>query len=156
MSQSFTIEAQAEMPVSAEIIFHILADYTTHHPAILPKQFEKITVIEGGYGDGTIIDISMKMFGSRRTSRAYITVAKPGRELVETIPESNLITTFIIDPIDEEKRCQLTLKTEGTFSRGLTGAIEKRMLPNFLRKLYEEELENLKQYSQTVTLEPDR
>lgn len=61
------VEVSKEIGASPEQIYGVLSDYHAGHPHILPPQyFKKLSVLEGGKGAGTVIDISMKVMGMHR------------------------------------------------------------------------------------------
>ena len=137
VEQSLVIEAPAQR------VYAIIADYHHGHPSILPqKYFPKLEVLHGGVGAGTVIRFQLKAFGQIHTSTADITEPQPGRVLVETVRETPTVTTFFVDPVGEQS-CKVTFHT-AIDRPGLRGWIESFLVPGFLKKVYIEELENLR------------
>ena len=64
------VEKSAVIPAQAQKVYDLLADYRVGHPAILPKEFTKLEVLEGGRGAGTKTRITMKSWGGKHGSCA--------------------------------------------------------------------------------------
>jgi hypothetical protein len=138
------INASADIPASARVIYDLIADYRAGHPSILPAEyFENLIVEEGGRGAGTRIRFTMKAFGKRETSHARVTEPEPGRVLVETVDERPIVTTFTVVP-EHDRRSRVTISTEYQ-AKGLRGWFELLMVPSYLRKVYAAQLQQLAQ-----------
>src|SRR5262249_3682655 len=97
-----TVSASALIAADPKRLYHILSDYRTGHPRILPREFGDIVVERGGTGDGTVIRFQMRILGKTQTFRAAISEPEPGRVLMETDLETNhAVTTFTVDPADD-------------------------------------------------------
>src|SRR5688572_19050743 len=60
------VEASEIIDARAEDLYAIVRDYRVGHPAILPKPyFTELTVEKGGIGAGTVLRISMEIFGKQ-------------------------------------------------------------------------------------------
>ena len=97
------IQVEVSTPIDAtpDMVYGILADYREGHPAILPKEyFTDMSVIEGGQGAGTVIDVKMSVMGVERDYRFKITEPEPGRVLIESDEVAGVVTTFTVDPVD--------------------------------------------------------
>ena len=123
---------------SADLLYQIVADYNTHHPAILPAAFSNLKVEQGGIGDGTVISFDLKMGGRKRAMRARISEPRPG-VLEETDLEFGAITSFEIT--QEVDASRVVIRTGFPSAPGIQGWFERRFAPGMLRKLYEQELE---------------
>ena len=135
--------ATAVIDAPPQIVYGILADYRESHPQILPKKyFLSVDVERGGIGEGTVIVVRMRMFGSTRSSRMEVTEPRPGSILVETDLERGLQTIFTVDGIEGGKRSTVTIATEWA-TPGVKGMIEQMLAPSALQKVYDEELHNL-------------
>jgi hypothetical protein len=120
--------------------YNIIADYRTMHPLILPKPyFLYLDVEEGGLGEGTIVNFGMRILGQTRSFRALITEPKPGQVLVETDLASGVATRFVVSPLQNGGRTQVTISTELQGRNLLESFLAKRML----EKIYAQELELL-------------
>ncbi len=127
----------------AERLYDIIADYHEGHPAILPaRYFTHLEVVEGGQGVGTVIAVGMNVFGSKALLNLRVTQAEPGRLLVEEDEASGTVTTFSLEPLEDD-RTRVTIATESRTSPGLRGLLEKMMNPFITRRIYREELQQL-------------
>ena len=77
------VERTIDAPPAA--IYAVLADYSTHHPRIMPASyFSDLEVEEGGVGTGTVFHITLKALQARRNGADAGRRAEPGRVLTET------------------------------------------------------------------------
>lgn len=124
-------------------VYQLLADYEHGHPAILPKPyFVDLRVLEGGFGEGTVMDVDMDVFGVKRTMRMIASEPEKGSVLKEV--SDGIETYFLFEPHAEG--CYLTIRTTMTFADGIMGFIEKLTTPAITRKIYREELANIATY----------
>jgi Polyketide cyclase / dehydrase and lipid transport len=138
--------ASSIIEAPAELVYRTLADYHHGHPSILPKPyFLSLEVEQGGFGAGTVISFQMKVLGKTQSFRAAITEPEPGRVLVETnLEEGGGVTTFIVEPLAESKRTEVTITTEGATRRsGALGSVEGLLTAMFLQRIYKAELKQL-------------
>ena len=87
------------------------------------------------------------MLGQTRLIRAEITEPEPGHVLIEKDIETGFHTIFIVDPINNGQKTSVTIKTNYQKS-GVLGLIERFTAPPLLRRIYKEELQILKRYTQ--------
>lgn len=126
----------------AGVAYGILADYREAHPAILPSPpFEDYCLLAGGQGAGTEISFVMRAFGGRHVSRGTVSEPEPGRRLVEYYPESDVTTSFTVDSLATD-RCRVTIATEWEAPIPRVW-IERLFAPRFLRRVFDQELDNL-------------
>ncbi|MDB4907877.1 MAG: Polyketide cyclase / dehydrase and lipid transport [Gemmatimonadetes bacterium] len=138
------ISVSAPVRAPAAEVYSVIADYRDGHARIVPPRvFTSVEVEHGGYGAGTEIKVGMRVFGFRRSFRAFITEPEPGRVLRETDRASGTVTTFTVEPEDAAGTTMVTIDTAIPGRAGLFGAIERRMISNLLTPLYREELERL-------------
>lgn len=138
------ITASKAIDAPAKRIYDIIADYRNGHPTILPKPyFLSLNVEKGGYGEGTMINFQMKLFGQVRTSRAQISEPEPGRILQELDPEGTVKTLFTVDPMDGGAHTHVTITTELKTRPGVAGKLEGYLAKMMLKRVYAEELELL-------------
>ncbi len=135
----FTVEAEAPVRAPAEIVYALLADYHHGHPRVLPPAFTGLTVIEGGRGAGTVIDVGMKAFGKVRTVRGHVSEPEPGRVLEEAYPESRIITRFHVTALSDSQ-CRVRIWSELNSKAGIAGWLERKIVGAFLQKVYRQEL----------------
>lgn len=141
VSQSMVI------PVPADTIYAVIADYRVGHPAILPKPYFKELIVEqGGFGEGTIIRFEMEVFGAKQSYHQIVSEPQPGRVLVEKNLDGQLTTTFTLTPTDGGRQTRVTINTEFTPSKGFKGLMERLMNPPVMRYLFKKELQNIAAY----------
>jgi len=140
-NQKFSVSKLINSP--AKIVYSIIADYNNGHPRILPKPpFVSLEVEKGGIGSGTEMIVKMEMFRKVQTFRAVVTEPEPGRVLVETT-DTGYITTFTIDPRDDNKNSYVTFTTELAINSGIMKRFEFWLTSKLLKPVYEKELEIL-------------
>jgi hypothetical protein len=137
------VEVERRVTAPADLIYGIIADYHTHHPAILPAAFSNLRVEQGGVGEGTVISFDLKLGGRKRTMRARISEPRPG-VLEETDLEFGAVTSFEVT--QEVDASRVIIRTGFPSAPGIQGWFERRFAPGMLRKLYEQELDNLTAY----------
>jgi len=152
------IEASRRVDAPAETAYAIIANYREHHPKILPPQFGDFEVLEGGVGEGTVIRFSMTIKGRKNFGTMHIAEPEPGRLLVESDPESGLVTEFHVDPLSGGS-CEVTFKTYGRrigqvprfmgrFVEWSVASVYRRAL----RPIYQDELQRLDRYAQELSM----
>lgn len=135
VSKSLRIDAPAKL------VYTIIADYRDGHPRILPRPpFVSMTVTQGGFGAGTEIDLTMRIFGKIQKYRGVVSEPEAGRVIVERYEGTNMITSFTVDPIDGGRRAEVTISTELDVGSGLAGIIGRWVATRMLRRAYAEEL----------------
>lgn len=134
------IEASETINAPAATIYALLADYHQGHPTILPKQFTRLTVKEGGIGAGTVFEAEIVAMGSKRIFTMHVTEPEAGRVLAETDPKTGTVTTFTVEPLADGTQSRVTIATELKTGGGLMGFIERLTSPSFLRRVYQDEL----------------
>jgi hypothetical protein len=133
------VSASADIAAPPAVIYELIADYKVGHPSIVPPVFDNPIVLEGGRGAGTRIRYTVNAFGGSETSHARITEPEPGRVLVESVEERDIVTTFTVTP-QADGKTRVTIATVYN-ARGLRGWVEMLVLPGFLRKTYVAELQ---------------
>jgi hypothetical protein len=147
----YNVTTSARMRAPAALVYNIIADYHNGHPYILPKPpFIAQQVEQGGMGAGTIINFQMRLFGATQSFRAAVTEPQPGQVLVETNLETGgAVTTFLVNPVEHNRRTEVTITTEGRTARsGVLGLVEKLLTTLVLRRVYVRELALLKALAQ--------
>ena len=139
------VSTSAVINAPAKQVYAILADYHDGHPRILPRQYFPFLEVErGGVGAGTVLRFQMRAPGMTRTFHADVTEPEPGRVLMEsnrldTDPSSKSMTTFTVDPINDEQQAQVTISTALSVSNWLEGLFTTM----FLRRVYAQELKQI-------------
>jgi len=57
-----------------------------------------------------------------------------------------VITTFIVEPLDNKNETRVTINTQSPTSPGLQGFMEKLFQPMITRSIYEKEIKLLAEY----------
>ncbi|MCL4251352.1 MAG: SRPBCC family protein [Anaerolineae bacterium] len=141
------IEASHIIDARAQDIYAVIVDYAGAHNDILPKPyFKRMTVVEGGYGAGTVAAVEMEVMGKRMDYHLIVTEPEPGRVLAETDEARGVYTTFTLDPLDGGQRTRVTIASDMRLSRGLMGVMERLMNPSITRRIYRQELQNIAAY----------
>lgn len=135
-----TATASRDIHASADQVYRIIADYRNTHPLILPKgYFLSLDVEEGGFGAGTIVNFAMRILGRTQSFRSLITEPEPGRLLVETDIQSEIPTSFHVEPAGDSSTTRVTISTQLKGRSWIEGLLAKPTL----QKIYRQELELL-------------
>jgi len=142
---SYQVEESAVIDAPAAQVYEIIADYHAGHPAILPtRYFTALDVIEGGQGAGTKILVAMNVMGTKVNYEMIVSEPEPGRVLREVDSAAGVVTTFTVDPLNSETQSKVTICTTAKTNPGLKGWLEKLMTSTISRRIYREELDQLK------------
>jgi len=144
----YEVAVSKVIPAPADKVYPVFADYIESHPAILPKEFTGLTVSEGGYGAGTVMEVGMKVFGVKVVLNLTATEPEPGRILAEEDKEAGVYTTFSVEPINGGEQSHVTIATQFRASPGIKGAVEKLINRPVTRRIYNDELDNVAAYVQ--------
>ncbi len=138
------VKATAILEARPEDVYATIADYRNGHPQILSKEnLYDLQVEQGGYGAGTVIRFKAKALGVERAMHLRVSEPEPGRVLVEQdvdLPQS-IITTFTVTPVEQKSRVEIS--TIMNASPGLTGLIERIVVPMVNKSAYQKELKLL-------------
>ncbi|MBE0570393.1 MAG: SRPBCC family protein [Ignavibacteriaceae bacterium] len=130
-----------------KVVYSIIADYKDAHPKILPRPpFISLVVEQGGYGAGTVATVLMKVMGKIQAFRTIVSEPEQGRVLVET-NDTGYITTFTIEPRDDDKNSFVTFTTEIPDDSTIIKKLEFRLSKLLLIPVYKKELENLADFA---------
>ena len=128
----------------AQRIYGLIADYRNGHPRILPRPyFVSLSVEQGGYGAGTVINFQMQLMGRIQSFHSTITEPDPGHILVETDRNTGAVTTFTVEPRREGQEAFVTITTTTNVPDGIVGKIQGRLTSQLLRPIYLKELDQL-------------
>jgi Polyketide cyclase / dehydrase and lipid transport len=137
------VSADAVVDAPPAVVYGLIADYRHGHPRILPEPyFQDIVVERGGVGAGTAIRFKARLLGVTRELRATVTEPAPGSVLVETDPDTGVITTFTVTARDGGRASHVTIATDLP-ARGLRGRLEAMFARRLLPKIYALELQNI-------------
>ncbi len=150
MSQIHT-QAEAVLNARPEAIYDAIADYKHGHPNIIPPEsFSDLQVEEGGYGAGTVIRFKVKALGIVLEMYQRVSEPEPGRVLVEQDIDSprNTVTTFKVIPVENEQKARVIITTVMNASPGLTGLVERLLVPRLNQRTFRKELRMLEAFAQ--------
>ena len=95
------VEISKQMNFPNDRLFAVLADYQSHHPNILPRQyFRDLQVLAGGQGARTQVQVQMRVIGVERDFQMTIAEPEQGRVLTETNEQTGTHTAFIIESLN--------------------------------------------------------
>ncbi|MFZ0545682.1 MAG: SRPBCC family protein [Candidatus Promineifilaceae bacterium] len=141
------VDYSAVIDAAPEKIYDVLSDYHGGHQAILPKPFfTELIVREGGRGAGTVIDVHMDVYGTKKSYHMVVSEPEMGRVLVETDPDTGEGSTFTLEPLTDGRQTRVTISSQFNRSAGFAGIMEGLMTPPITRRIYKKELENLAAY----------
>src|SRR3984893_13065601 len=151
------VKAAPVLDARPEDVYATIADYHHGHPNILPKEsLYDLQVEQGGYGAGTMIRFKMKAFGVEQSFYQRVSEPEPGRVLVEQDIDSvqNVMTTFTVDPVEDEQKSHVEIATTMNTSPGFKGFVERIIIPIINRQLYRKELRLLEAVAQKRRTSP--
>jgi len=145
-----SVKATAILNARAEDVYVSIADYRHGHPNIIPAAFSDLQVEQGGYGEGTIIRFKTKVLGVEQAFYQRVSEPEPGRVIVEQDIDSaqNFITTFVVNPVEDDQKSLVEISTTLNTSPGLTGIIERIVILMINPRLYRKELQLLEAFAQ--------
>ena len=143
---TYTVAVSAVISAAPRACYDTIADYRAGHPRIVPpKWFGPIIVDQGGVGAGTRIHFAMTVFGQTRAMSAEISEPVPGRVLMESYPETGVVTTFTV--VDAPAAgARVTIETRTPRGKGLRAALERIVTRRMLPGIFVVELERLAAY----------
>jgi hypothetical protein len=142
----FVVSAEADIAAPPERIYRIIADYRNGHPQMLPPQFSRLTVLQGGIGAGTRISFTLRVLGQPQHFEADIVEPEPGRVLAEHQQGARpSVTSFIVDRAgtDRPAGSHVTIRTELALATGWLGAAQRFVTRRFLQSIYRAQLARL-------------
>ena len=124
------------------VVWAIFTDYHDAHPAVLPPAFGALVVERGGRGAGTVFTVELREGPRTRKMRMQVTEPQPGRVLLESDMDSDLVTTFTVEPSDGGRDSRVTITTRWTRG-GVRGVLERMVAPALMRPVFRAELRNV-------------
>lgn len=141
-----TTTASRVIAAPSDAIYRVLADYRTHHPRILPKPyFVSLHVVQGGIGEGTVAEVTMRVMGRWQDLRLEVTEPEPGRVIAERDLLGGAITTLTVDPLGPSES-RVTIQTTWPRERGLRAWLEAKTTERVARHIYAQELASLAEH----------
>ena len=150
VKRTFEVAVTRRIDAPVEAVYAVFADYREAHPRILPPSFfVGMTVEQGGYGAGTMINVKGRFAGRTRVIRGIVTEPEPGRLLVESYPAERMVTSFHMVPELDAQASMVTLSTVMPRRWGPVGWIEESIVRRLLNRVYAEELDLVAEYLAT-------
>jgi len=144
------VKADAVLDARPEVVYAAIADYRHGHPNIVPQEsFFDLQVEQGGYGAGTIHSFKFKAMGVVKTFRQRVSEPEPGRVLVEQDIDTpqNTTTTFTMIPVENGQKARVEISTTMNPTPGLTGIVERLVMPMINARVYRKELKLLEAFA---------
>ena len=135
------VVASATRPVSAppERVLSFLRDYRQARPSILPDNYSRYRVEEGGEGAGTVLTYHFKSGPTERDFRVRAEETDGG--LIERDELSSFVTTWTV--METATGSTVTLESSWVGGGGIGGFFERLFAPLGVRRIYGEVLDRL-------------
>jgi hypothetical protein len=141
------VQAEASIDASPASVYAVLADYTTHHPRIMPPSlFSDLEVESGGIGAGTVFHITLRIAGKKQQLHMRVEEPEPGRVLTETNLDTGVVTTFTVGSANGDSRSKARISSEWEPKGALGGLIDRTMMPLLTRWIFAKQLRELERY----------
>ena len=141
--------AHADQLVDASpaAVYQVLADYSTHHPRIMPSPpFSHLEVESGGVGAGTVFHITLRTMGRRQRLHMRVAEPEPGQVLTETNLDTGVVTEFSVAPSNGASRSLVAMSSEWEPAGGLRGMLDRLVTPPLMGRMFAKQLRQLDQY----------
>lgn len=141
--------AQAEKVIDAKpaAVYAVLADYTTHHPRIMPASlFSDLKVEKGGVGEGTVFHITLHTMGKRQRLHMQVAEPEPGHVLTETNLDTGVVTEFTVAPGHDAPSTLARISSEWETDGGVRGWLDRLATPRLMRRIFKQQLSELGGY----------
>jgi hypothetical protein len=145
--------AHAENVIDArpDAVYQVLADYTTHHPRIMPASlFSNLEVETGGVGAGTIFHITLRTVGKEQQLHMEVAEPEPGQILTETNLDTGVVTVFRVAPRNGETRTLAQISSEWETDPGLRGLVDRFVAPMLMGRIFGKQLQELSRYMRSA------
>ncbi len=141
------VSATIRINAAPDAVYAALADYTTHHPRIMPPAyFSNLDVDSGGVGAGTTFHITLRKPGKDETLRMRVDEPSPGRVLTETNVDTGVVTRFTVDPTEGGGQTVAGMESDLPVAGGLRGLSDRWVLPRMTKHIFNKQLEQLARY----------
>ncbi|GAA4481380.1 SRPBCC family protein [Rhodococcus olei] len=132
--------SSVEVAAAPEAALAAVADYQTVRPRVLSEQYSDYAVLQGGQGNGTVVQWALKAT-EKRTRNVKATVTVAGDTVTETDANSSMVTTWTVTPHGTGSTITTTTSWKG--AGGIGGFFEKTFAPIGLKKIQAAVLANL-------------
>jgi hypothetical protein len=134
-----TASATTTVAAAPDRVLAFLRDYHKARPSILPDNYSRYRVEEGGDGAGTVFSYHFKSGPTERDFR--LRAEESDGRLIERDQLSSLITTWTV--VAAEAGSTVTVETSWVGGGGIGGFFERTFAPRALRRIYDEMLQRL-------------
>jgi hypothetical protein len=151
--------AHAENTIEARpaAVYAVLADYSSHHPRIMPASFfSNLEVEAGGVGAGTVFHITFHMLGKRQQLHMQVAEPVPGHVLTETNLDTGAVTAFTVASEESGSRTRVQITSESETGGGLRGLIDRLATPVLMRRIFTRQLRELDRYMHSMEASKER
>lgn len=143
-------EVESLIEARSGAVYEVLADYTTHHPEIMPAPlFSRIQVESGGIGEGTIFHITLRIAGREQRMHMRVAEPEPGRVLTETNLDTGAVTEFSLSSVNGDSPTLIRISSEWETADGVRGLFDKTATPILTRWILRKQLRKLNRYMQS-------
>jgi hypothetical protein len=147
------VEADRTIGAQATEVYEVLADYSVHHPKIMPPDhFSNLDVESGGIGAGTVFHITAKVAGKRQRLHMRVSEPEPGSVLCETNLDTGVVTQFTVSGNGSDTSV-VRMSSEWE-AHGLKGWLDRLFTPRVMRGLFAEQLAQLDEYVRSLQAAP--
>lgn len=145
---SVTVKVSTIIDAAPEEIYDVVGDYLEGHHAIMPKKyFPGLVVEKGGKGIGTVVRVTARFMGQKRTTRMEVIEAERGRWILEREVETGQTTTsYKFEPLNGGQQTLLSIATVTNAGAGFKAFIENLLTPPAMRRMYNAELRQIADY----------
>lgn len=123
-------------------VLEAIGDYDGVRPRILSPHYRDYRVLEGGKGEGTVVEWTLQAT-EKRSRNVKATVAFAGATYIETDANSSMVTTWTVSPSGMGVGSTVTTTTKWNGAGGVGGVFERIFAPIGLKKIQAEVLANL-------------
>jgi hypothetical protein len=138
------VHAEKSIEAHPAAVYEVLADYSTHHPRIMPPDhFSNLEVESGGVGAGTVFHITARVGGRRQRLHMRVAEPEPGHVLTETNLDTGVVTEFTVSGNSGTTHVEMSSEWDAP---GLRGWLDRLLTVRMLRRLFTEQLDQLDRY----------
>jgi hypothetical protein len=132
-------------------IYDVLADYSTHHPKIMPTSlFSDLQVEAGGVGAGTVFHITANVLGRRQRLHMKVSEPEPGRVITETNIDTGVVTAFTVATGEGESITRTRISSEWETNGGVRGLFDRLVTPRLMSRIFARQLRELSDYMDSM------
>lgn len=96
--------------------------------------------------------MTTKAMGVERVFHLTVTEPEPGRVLHEADVDAGVATSFVVGPMNGGTQSRVTIISDMKSAAGLMGVMERWLTPPMIRRIFQQELNQLNDYARTKTV----